>query len=187
MIFIRVIERRNKLNLHINNFKYPIIMKLTKFIEIVAIAGVFAWGCNSGPQQSGDNKDQNTATESKGTNETQGADDSKGIGKFTHVELTHPLDQGMINTGQKIYDLKCSACHKLTNVKLVGPGWKGVTDRRKPEWIMNFVTNTDEMINKDPNAQALLEQCMVRMPNQNLTDAEARDMVEFMRKNDGKK
>ena len=78
------------------------------------------------------------------------------------------------------------ACHKLTDEKLVGPGWKGVTDRRTPEYIMNFVTNTDEMLNKDPNAKALLEVCMVRMPNQNLTDDEAREMLEFMRKNDGK-
>jgi hypothetical protein len=29
---------------------------------------------------------------------------------------------------------------------------------------MNFVTNTDEMIDKDPAAQALLDKCMVRMP-----------------------
>jgi hypothetical protein len=67
----------------------------------------------------------------------------------------------------------------------VGPGWKGVTERFKPEWIMNFVTNTDEMLNKDPKAQALLEICLVRMPNQNLTDNDARQLLEYMRKNDG--
>jgi hypothetical protein len=51
---------------------------------------------------------------------------------------------------------------------------------------MNFITNTDEMIDKDPNAQAMLEQCMVRMPNQHLSDDEARNILEFMRQNDGK-
>ena len=56
--------------------------------------------------------------------------------------------------GEKIYGVKCSGCHKLTDEKLVGPGWKGVSERHKPEWIMNFITNTDEMINKDPKAQA---------------------------------
>jgi len=50
---------------------------------------------------------------------------------------------------------------------------------------MNFVTNTDEMLNKDPKAQALLEICLVRMPNQNLTDNDARQLLEYMRKNDG--
>lgn len=71
--------------------------------------------------------------------------------------------------------------------KLVGPGWKEVTKRRKVEWIMNFVTNVDEMLNKDANAQAMLEVCLVRMPNQNVSDEEARSLYEFMRKNDGVK
>src|SRR4051794_25851156 len=75
-------------------------------------------------------------------------DDTKGKGKFTDVKLTHPLDKEMVRNGKILYDVKCGACHKLTDEKLVGPGWKGVTDRRKPEWIMNFLTNTDEMIDK---------------------------------------
>ena len=52
---------------------------------------------------------------------------------------------------------------------------------------MNFATNTDEMLNKDPAAQAMLEECLVRMPNQNLSDEDARGIYEFMRKNDGVK
>lgn len=117
---------------------------------------------------------------------TTAASDSKGNGKYTNVLLTHPLDQSMIAGGKTIYDVKCVSCHKLTDEKLVGPGWKGVTDRRKPEWILNFTTNTDEMIDKDQTAQAMLEKCMVRMPNQHLTDTEARNILEFMRNNDGK-
>ena len=77
------------------------------------------------------------------------------------------------------------SCHKLTSEKLVGPGWADVTKRHQPSWIMNFITNTDEMLGKDPAAIAQLKQCMVRMPNQNLPDAEVRDLLEFMRKNDG--
>ncbi len=92
----------------------------------------------------------------------------------------------MVDAGQKIYDLKCSSCHHLDNTKLVGPGWKGVTQRRKPEWIMNFVTNTDENLDKNATAQTLLEECMVRMPNQNLSDDDARHILEFMRNNDAK-
>ena len=113
-------------------------------------------------------------------------DYSKGEGKFTDVKLTHPLDQKMAARGQSIYNVKCSACHKLTDEKLVGPGWKGVTDRRKPEWIMNFATNTDEMIDKDPAVVSMLEKCIVRMPNQHLSSEDAREVLEFMRSNDGK-
>jgi cytochrome c2 len=113
--------------------------------------------------------------------------DAKGIGKFKNVELAAKLDEAMAKAGNGIYDLKCAACHKLTGEKLVGPGWNNVTTRRKPEWIMNFATNTDEMITKDPAAQAMLEECMVRMPNQSLSDDDARHVLEFMRKNDGVK
>jgi len=92
----------------------------------------------------------------------------------------------MIAEGQNTYNVKCASCHKVTDEKLVGPGWKGVTDRRTPEWIMNFVTNTEEMLEKDTAAQNMLEVCLVKMPDQNLSENEARTVLEFMRKNDGK-
>ncbi|MCD6011011.1 MAG: cytochrome c class [Flavipsychrobacter sp.] len=118
-------------------------------------------------------------------NENPAYDPERGEGKFTNVEVSPKLDAAMADKGQKVYEVKCNSCHKLTDEKLVGPGWKGVTTRRKPEWIMNFVTNTDKMLDKDPAAQAQLEICLVRMPNQNLSDDDARSLYEFMRKNDG--
>lgn len=114
-------------------------------------------------------------------------DTAKGAGRFTKVDIPATVDSKLADAGKKVYDLKCSACHKLNDEKLVGPGWKGVTTRHTPEWIMNFTTNPDEMLQKDPKAQAMLEICLVKMPNQNLTDEEARNVYEFMRKNDGVK
>jgi hypothetical protein len=114
-------------------------------------------------------------------------DPNRGIGKHTSVELGDKLDVAMAAEGEKIQSVKCSSCHKMTDEKLVGPGWKGVTSRHKPEWIMNFITNPDPMIDKDPKLQAQLEICLVRMPNQALTDNDARSLLEFMRKNDGVK
>lgn len=110
-----------------------------------------------------------------------------GIGKFKDIKLDPTLNKEMATKGQNVYDVKCGSCHKLTDERLVGPGWKGVTSRHKPEWIMNFATNVEEMLNKDPKAQAMLEMCLVRMPNQSLTDDDARSVLEFMRKNDGVK
>jgi len=107
--------------------------------------------------------------------------------KADEVELTHPLNAQWVTEGKSIYDVKCQSCHKLTDEKLVGPGWKGVTQKRKPEWIMNMITNVDIMLEQDPEAQKLLEECLVRMPNQNLTKDEARKVLEFQRHNDGEK
>ena len=103
------------------------------------------------------------------------------------VQLTNPLNAQWVTEGKSIYELKCAACHKLTDEKLVGPGWAGLTKKRKPEWIMNMITNVDVMLEQDPEAQRLLEECLVRMPNQNLTTEEARKILEFQRNNDGEK
>ena len=111
----------------------------------------------------------------------------KGVGQVKEVTLNTPLEQERVPRGKAIYEMKCSACHKLDDQRVVGPGWKGVTQRRKPEWIMNMVTNVEVMLDKDPEAQKLLELCLTRMPNQNVSVGDARDVLEFMRQNDGEK
>ena len=103
------------------------------------------------------------------------------------VTLATPLNQEWVKTGKATYELKCQSCHKLTDERLVGPGWAGVTNKREPHWIMNMITNVEMMLETDPEAQKLLEQCMVRMPNQNLSKEQAREIIEFMRSNDGAK
>jgi mono/diheme cytochrome c family protein len=103
------------------------------------------------------------------------------------VTLETPLNQQWVTAGKATYELKCQSCHKLTDERLVGPGWAGVTKRREPHWIMNMITNVDMMLETDAEAQKLLEQCLVRMPNQNISKEESRQIIEFMRSNDGEK
>lgn len=111
---------------------------------------------------------------------------SDGVGPADKMDLklSDQLDEKMISEGKGIYDMKCSACHKLDDTKLVGPGWKGITSRRTPKWIVNMMMNPDAMLDSDPQAKKQLEECMVRMPNQNLQLTDARGILEFMRKND---
>lgn len=104
--------------------------------------------------------------------------------KESDVVLDAQLNQDWVKSGKATYELKCQSCHRLTEERLVGPGWKGLTERRKPVWIMNMITNVDMMLESDAEAQKLLEQCMVRMPNQNISKDEARQVLEFIRSND---
>lgn len=103
------------------------------------------------------------------------------------IVINNPLKQDWVSTGKNIYELKCLACHKLSDEKLVGPGWSGVTKKRQPSWILNMITNVDVMLETDEEAQKLLEQCLVRMPNQNISAEESRQILEFMFHNDGQK
>lgn len=165
-------------------------MKRYIVVLLISFAGFFAFQCGSNTQSgAGQNAgaDSGLATRKNDTVLMMSGINSKGVGRFDTVQLTHPLDEKMALNGQDIYEQKCVACHKLTSELLVGPGWYGVTKRRTPEWIMNWITNTKVMLDKDLAAQTDMVVCLIRMPNQDLTDEQARQVLEFMRKNDGEK
>lgn len=156
-------------------------MKIAKLIMILFLGvGIFLISCKEGVKKDAMPIDVQELT--KDQPETHGTELKDG-----DIALANPLDQTMVTAGKNLYELKCQSCHKLTEEKLVGPGWKDVTKIRKPVWIMNMITNVDMMLETDPEAQKLLEQCLVRMPNQNVSKDEARSILEFMRNNDGEK
>jgi len=156
-------------------------MKLSIFLASVFITGsFFVLACKEGVKK--DEKPIDVQELAKNKPETHGTEIKEG-----EVKLTNPLNAEWVTGGKAIYDLKCMSCHRLDETKLVGPGWKDVTKRRKPTWILNMITNVDMMLESDPEAQKLLELCMVRMPNQNLMIEDARKVLEFQRSNDGEK
>ena len=159
-------------------------MKKLMYLGVLTLMVV---ACNNSNTDKNKSEEEATTSQSETSDGNPSYDPKRGEGKFTKVDISPNLDEAMAEAGNKIYSVKCSACHKLTDERLVGPGWKGVTQRHTAEWIMNFATNTDDMINKDPKVQAMLEICLVRMPNQNISDEDARNVYEFMRKNDGVK
>lgn len=155
-------------------------MKISSPILGILLAGaVFFTSCGG---EGNNTEDEANAAQLTENNEAHGNEVKPG-----DVEITTPLNQQWVAHGKEIYDLKCQSCHKLTDERVVGPGWKGVTEKREPHWIMNMITNVDMMLETDPEAQKLLEQCLVRMPNQNITKEDARHILEFMRSNDGVK
>lgn len=159
----------------------------------LALAGcLLASSCGGGNQESS-SENETTETESS-TNESSTAavadpeakSDSKGVGRFTSENLG-PLDPAMAKKGEAIFVSKCASCHKLDEQKLVGPGLKGITERRTPEWILNMITNPENMTKEDPVAKALFEKHLIQMTFQNVSDDEARQILEYLRQNDGAK
>ena len=157
-------------------------MKLRSLITAtIAISGVYLLSsCGEGVEKDAKQLDVQELT--KNQPETHGTQL-----QASDITLANPLNADWVTGGKSIYELKCQSCHRLTADKLVGPGWKDVTKRREPVWVMNMITNVDMMLETDPEAQRLLEQCMVRMPNQNISKEDARKVLEFMRSNDGEK
>jgi len=111
--------------------------------------------------------------------------EGRGIGQVESVELTDPLDEEMIARGAQFFRQQCRDCHKLDGKEIIGPGFENITNKRRPEWIMNMITDTNLMLELDPTAQALLGLADRRaMPHQALSVEDARDFLEFLRKND---
>lgn len=126
----------------------------------------------------GDAADQggNTPAEPAGLTQAQL---EKGIGPITSVDVS-ALDAALAAQGEQVFTVKCSACHKMAD-RYVGPPLGTVASERSPEFIMNMILNPEEMIQKHPDVKAMLGQFMTPMPNQHLTEDEARAVLEYLR------
>lgn len=103
-----------------------------------------------------------------------------GIGPITEPVTLGAVDQAAVKSGAAIFEQKCSACHKLGE-RYVGPALGDVTTRRTPAYVLNMVLNPQGMVEKHPEAKKLLAEHFVAMPNQNLSPAEARQVLEYLR------
>lgn len=107
--------------------------------------------------------------------------DNKGVGKIKNLELNPTIDQTMVERGAALFKTNCTACHKIEK-RFIGPSPSGIMERRSPEWIMNMILDPKLMSEEDQCAKDLLiEFNGAAMANQNLTEAQARDILEYFR------
>jgi len=106
---------------------------------------------------------------------------NKGVGPIKSVTLPADIDQALATKGKDIYDKMCTACHRADK-KFIGPPPTGIMSKRTPEWVMNMILNPEEMVKEDPLAKKLLMEFNGSpMANQNLTEDEARAVLEYFR------
>lgn len=106
---------------------------------------------------------------------------NKGVGPITSITLDAEIDQKMATHGADVFKKMCTACHR-TEKKFIGPAPKGLLERRSPEWIMNMILDPEGMVKNDPLAKELLiEFNGSPMANQNLSEEDARAVLEYFR------
>lgn len=106
---------------------------------------------------------------------------NKGVGPIESLTLDAEIDQALAAQGKEVYDQMCLACHRPEK-KFIGPAPKGILERRTPEWVMNMILNPQVMVNEDPLAKDLLQEFNGSpMANQNLTEDQARAVLEYFR------
>lgn len=152
----------------------PFSVKTLALLSIVFIAS-----CGSNEQKAGD--DASAAPQSMIQDEPK--DDGQGVGKFKNVTLA-AMDEKLAEQGKVVFEAKCTACHRTTDQKVVGPGLKGVTTKRQPAWILNMITNPVEMTQKDPAGKELLAEHLTQMTFQDVSDDQAKQILEYLRQND---
>jgi nitrite reductase (NO-forming) len=83
--------------------------------------------------------------------------------------------------GKLSFDSKCLACHSIGGGDKLGPDVYQVTKRRDRAWLTRWLKNPDEMLKTDPAAREMLGKYKLAMPNQNLSDAEIAEYIEYFR------
>ncbi|QHI36921.1 hypothetical protein IMCC3317_22910 [Kordia antarctica] len=107
--------------------------------------------------------------------------ENKGVGKVKSLTLDATIDDAMAERGAALFKTNCTACHK-TNKRFIGPNPTGIMERRSPEWIMNMILDPKLMTEEDQCAKDLLVEFNgAAMANQNMTEAQARDILEYFR------
>lgn len=110
---------------------------------------------------------------------------------LTAVQLEHglgpiapfdpgPIDAVLAEKGADIFKMKCTSCHKMEG-RYVGPALGDVTETRSPAYVMNMILNPQEMITAHPTARKVFAEYLTPMPNQSLSEDDARAVLEYLR------
>jgi protein SCO1/2 len=86
------------------------------------------------------------------------------------------------DTGQYLFQSRCSACHSIGQGDKVGPDLLEVTERRERAWLSHYIRVPDEVLAAgDPIATALFDKYKnVRMPNLRLASDEVADLLSYL-------
>jgi mono/diheme cytochrome c family protein len=149
------------------------MQQLTRILILLLVALVYT-GCGNGEEA-----DRRTDTR-EAEPELTDFELEHGIGPVTDRLDIGDLDVERARRGADIFDRRCTACHRMGR-RFVGPPLGEVTEMRSPEFIINFILNPEEMTNRHPVGQELLQDYMTIMPYQNVTKEQAIEIVDFLR------
>lgn len=103
-----------------------------------------------------------------------------GVGPITAPVELGAIDPAKAAQGETLFQYNCEACHMLED-RFVGPPLGRVLEHRSAAFVMNFILNPEQMVREHPEGQKLLAEYPLVMPYQNISEDEARAIVEYLR------
>jgi nitrite reductase (NO-forming) len=91
-----------------------------------------------------------------------------------------PTDAAAV-AGKLSFESKCLACHTIAGGDKLGPDLHCVTKRRDAAWLARWLKNPDAMLKSDATAKQMLDKYKVPMPNQNLSEQEIKEYMEYFK------
>lgn len=64
----------------------------------------------------------------------------------TNSLLKVPVESALVAKGRELFDLNCKSCHAASDEIVIGPGLKGISQRRDLDWITKWVQNSGNVI-----------------------------------------
>lgn len=92
-------------------------------------------------------------------------------------------DAGVVSAGESLYKNNCVVCHSVGSDVVVGPGLKGVNERRTQPWLISWIRNSQALIaSGDKDAIAIYNQFNKQaMPSFNFSDEEIVSMLTYIK------
>jgi mono/diheme cytochrome c family protein len=150
-------------------------------LMLIGVLSLLFFACGNTDKNTDDQSEEVLAFEDKTVDPYDNWKENNGVGPVASFELPAEIDEALVAKGSEVYESKCTACHK-TDKKFIGPAPKDILSRRNPAWVMNMILAPDKMVMEDPIAKKLLMEFNGSpMANQNLTQEEARAVLEYFR------
>ncbi len=137
---------------------------------------VLMWGCGGGSKDSA----EQSAPEKLNEYGLTDFEMTYGIGPVKKRLFLGQINKALANKGEAVFKTKCAPCHKLDE-RYIGPAQRYATERRPPEYLMNMMLNPDEMVKRHPEGKKLLAEYLSPMTFQNITEEDARNVLEYLR------
>ncbi len=86
-------------------------------------------------------------------------------------------------SGEDIFKQNCVVCHRTDDQTMVGPGLKGINEKRSEEWLISWIRNSQKLIDSgDKDAIAIFEEYnkIQMLPYEMYSDDEIKSVLAYI-------